>query len=353
MLTSFQTNITLNNSSYPLLVAGLPGFPRNFSRDSFLSGLLMNDADVLQNQLRFSIALQGIKQDPQTGEELGKIHHEYPSYTMLNGKGTMYNACDTTALFCIAANHIQAGEWAHDAVLKSAQYIIRHLQENVFTEDPVHSNATEYGLKVTYWKDSTLLQRDDGEPDYPAQYFLAHCINLCGLRAAKQLLNTTDFDQDITQMIKGIQEFYNPQTKQFALAKDTTGDVIATSDDFLHSLYYLQPEDLTDDQLNYIITSALELETDFGYRTNSADFCDLLDSYHSCTLWPFEQGFIYLGAQKFGLSYQMQVCKRVMKTLDTEPEILLFHSNNGQEYKKAGNDPQLWTYAVKKFFDSL
>jgi glycogen debranching enzyme len=350
MLSRFRTNITFNDNNYPLLVAGLPGFPRNFSRDSFLSGLLMNDHTLLEEQLRFSMALQGAQSDPLTGEELGKIHHEYPSFTMPNGLETMYNACDTTALFCIVADHISAGSWAYDAVSKSAQYIVNHLQHGLFTEDPSYSNATAYALKVTYWKDSTLLQREDGEPDYPAQYFLAHCMNLAGLRAAKHLLKTNEFDAHIEAMKQGIGTFYNAETNTMMIAKDTTGDVYAVSDDYLHGLYYLEPSDVSATQLDYIIQSSKELETDFGYRTNSADFCDLLDSYHSCTLWPFEQGFIYLGAQKFVLIHVMDVAKRVVKTLDTDPEILLFHTNNGQEYKKSGNDPQLWTVAVKQFF---
>jgi hypothetical protein len=207
-------------------------------------------------------------------------------------------------------------------------------------------------LKVTYWKDSSLIDRDHGIPAFPVCFTFAHFQNIAGLRAAQRLVPEVDLTTTIEAMVKGIHTLFDPNKGQFAIARDGQGDVFAISDDFLHGLYYLMPGDLTQVELKFIMATAKALETDFGFRTNSSDRCDLNDKYHTCTLWPFEQGFIDMGATKFGLAEIGDIASRIAQSLDTLPEFCYIDSD-GKILEPAGNNPQLWTGAVKTYFENL
>ena len=91
------------------------------------------------------------------------------------------------------------------------------------------------------------------------------------------------------------------------------------------------------------------METKIGYRTLSPGEADRVkDKYHTYTVWPFEQAIIHAGARKFGLTDVQEKCLRIVPYLDTHPEI--FTLDKG--IKKGGCDPQLWTIAAKKYFES-
>src|SRR5579863_7794123 len=83
-----------------LYQAADPGYAANFSRDSLTYALLAEDLRALRAQIEFSARHQGRRRDPESGEEVGKIHHELPG-VLMRGLWTTYNACDTTALFVI------------------------------------------------------------------------------------------------------------------------------------------------------------------------------------------------------------------------------------------------------------
>ena len=96
----YRLKIKIDNLN--LYNAGLPEFTRNFTRDSIISALIMQNAEMLRGQLIFCEKKQGQNKNPLNGEEQGKIFHDYPPYA----KGNMtseYNACDTTALFLIGS----------------------------------------------------------------------------------------------------------------------------------------------------------------------------------------------------------------------------------------------------------
>ena len=67
------------------------------------------------------------------------------------------------------------------------------------------------------------------------------------------------------------------------------------------------------------------------------------------TIWPFEQAIINIGARKFGIRRVKNISSKIMKVLDSDPEIFVI---DGKEIKKGGCDPQLWTIAAKKYFEN-
>jgi glycogen debranching enzyme len=354
-MQTFRYTTTINNKEFVAYKAGIPGYERVFARDTIMSALLSENTSMMRHILDICKELQGTKFDAFTGEEPGKMFHEYIGVD-LNGKNTLYAACDTTALYLIGlAWYAQKTEDkmiiknSIDTIRAAVKYIESHVENSIFWEKPPISNSDHLALKVTYWKDSSLQDREGGNPDFPVCFTLAHFQNLAGIRAAAQMLNDEKLHPLIGSMVEGIHSLFHQEKNQFCVARDSQGDVFGISDDFLHGLYYLEPTDLNHDEKAFIHSTSIALETDFGIRTNTSDKCDLNDRYHTCTLWPFEQGFIHSGAKKFGFNDLQYICERSVRLLDSYPEFSYIDSE-GIEAQKAGNDPQLWTWAVKKYF---
>lgn len=334
--------------------AGLPHFPRNFSRDSLLAGILAEDVDLLDGQLRFCATRQGSRSSPETGEEPGKVHHEYPG-VRLRGLSTEFSACDTTALFLIGHEvHRRlsgSGRLAREqepAIRAAAEYIQNHLRDGFFTEDPAFCGADRFALRVTYWKDAMTLGRDKREPAYPVVYPLAHVQSLRGIRFAGDWTGSSLFQKAAQLMQARLADLYDPGSDSFFLAIDAEGPVRGVSSDSLHALAYLEPDDLPPGHAEAIAASSAILETGAGYRTIDPALAGKgAGGYHTRTVWPFEQAMIHRGAVRFDLPRAAEVSSRVVRFLDTAPEYLDVPDG---DVVKGGCDPQLWTIAAKRYF---
>ena len=147
-------------------------------------------------------------------------------------------------------------------IKEAVEYIKSHLMDFVFYENPKHCGNNKFALKVTYWKDSELLKRKNGSPEYPVAYTLAHIINLCAIRCASKLLNNDKNLNEISlKMKERISQFYDHDNHSFYIAIDSLGPVSGVSSDMLHSLFYLDKNDLSNQQLQSIITNSKQLET--------------------------------------------------------------------------------------------
>lgn len=155
LLDPYKTKID-DESCY---FAGLPGYPRNFSRDTLLAGIIATDKDLLDSQIEMSAHYQGKKDDYITGEEAGKIHHEMPGVVFAEPYLTTYNACDTTALYLIGLE-FQAylyeelperyDKLKYKASIDSAlHYLNWHIVDDIFWEFPP-AGAEQFSLRTTY-----------------------------------------------------------------------------------------------------------------------------------------------------------------------------------------------------------
>ncbi len=353
---------------FTLYNAGLPGFPRNFTRDSIISAILSRDSKMLENQLNFCTYEQGVNKNPKNGEEPGKISHEYPAID-LNGVSTKFSACDTTALFLIGHKFYidltgdkSLAEYQQKSIENAIEYILSHLnQDSLFMEDPKFCYGKRFATKTTYWKDSEIINRKNGEPVYPICYLLAHVQNMCGIKCVAKILDPKYFRIG-EKMKKGMEKLFNQESDNFYIAIDKKGPIEAVSSDFLHMLFYLEPGDLKNKQLERIIESSKKIETEIGYRTLEPEFANKIKSeYHSRTIWPFEQAIINNGAMKHrlwaerygfadlakSLRHVEEISSRIVSKLDTDPEIFIL---GNPKTEKGGCDPQLWTIAAKKYF---
>jgi len=337
---------------------GSPNYRRNFSRDGFIAGIIASDSEILRSQILYSSKHQGQKKDPQSGKETGKIHHEIPAIT-LRSLSTKYNACDVTALSLIARRRYQELTGDHSLVEMyknqidgEIAYILSHLKDDVFIETPQFCGGKRFALKVTYWKDSELLDREGGEPFYPVVYPLAHAINLSGIRSAAEITASHELKEIAERMAQKLKTMFDKKRGTFYIAVDEKGPVRGVSSDALHMLFYLKPGDIPSAMVKQIVESSEALETPLGYRTLEPEAAKRMqDKYHANTVWPFEQAMIHQGAKQFGLNRPLEVTERILKWITiSNPE--LFEIKDDDQFQSGGCDLQLWTVAAKSYFMS-
>lgn len=331
--------------------AGLPRFPRNFTRDGIISALLFDDVKMMRDQLLFCALHQGARHDPHTGEEPGKIFHEFPGFP-LRGLSTQFNGCDTTGLWLYGL------AWCNDMALvaqlrpniqKAIAYVRSHLREDgLFEEAPNYCGAEQFALKVTYWKDSVLYGRRNGEAEWPAVFTLAHVQTMAGVRAIGTLLGDDSLLEMASRMSNALDLLWDDDLGTFIPMLDAQGPLRLNTSDPLHTLPYLSPNDISSARLAKIAESSQAVETPLGYNVMiPTEAEDVYYDYHAKTVWPFEQAIIHKGARAFGLSKVAQVCERVVPYIqDSAPETL----STFIELNSLSCDPQLWTIAARTYF---
>eukprot|EP00299_Pterocystis_sp_00344_P015858 c7941_g1_i1.p1 GENE.c7941_g1_i1~~c7941_g1_i1.p1 ORF type:complete len:425 (+),score=103.63 c7941_g1_i1:414-1688(+) len=377
--SNFEDALGMLALPHGLYMAGLPNFPRNFVRDSIITSLIMEDNTMLLAQLRFAISRQGQERDPNTGEEPGKMFHEYPGFP-INGLWTDYNACDATALFVIgvfeAVQHdlkqveMKVGDegWEHHskiwkemrcAVEKAVfEYIVPHVDDSgFFFEDPSLADAKRFALKVTYWKDSKLLGTGH---HFPVTYSLAHAQNYRAITRAVALFPTNTHLRTLSVKMKSaLHQLFDSDRGMFAISFNTKLNTHhhGISSDSLTALYFLEPSDIPEGAARMIEMNSTPLETAIGYATETIEGVASADQpigYHLNTVWPFEQALIHLGAARHGLPHATEVSSRVQQILiDGTGRFPELARVQGNKVKFLGCSPQLWSIAAGKYFFKL
>ena len=338
-----------------LYQAGIPGYASNFSRDSFVYGLLADDTGALRAQLEFSAQHQGRAADPTTGEEPGKIHHELPG-AQRGTLATTYNACDTTALFLQAIAYL-AKRGGHDVVGRyranidrALDYVFEHLHGDVFYEDTRQSGGERFALKVTYWKDSELnLAGPEREPPYPVSYALVHFQYKAALQAIGALTGSTDLlDRAAAMTSRGLKMFWRGDHFAVAISgKETIAD--AASSDSLHAVLYLHPDEIEPADAVSIVTNSERLATRFGYLPALPESSEV-DPYHTRYVWVHEQALLHAAARRHRLTRAEHVARRVTPIFAHGfPELVdPVDGSTG-----AGNVTQLWAIGAHRYFQRI
>lgn len=343
--------------------AGFPHYPRNFSRDTFIAGIVASNPGLLASQLSVSSKRQGVEQNPNTGEMPGKIHHEYPGVTLNGGdKYTTYNACDSTALFLIAAEGLmRLEEPAYDSFMerdsdkiKSAvDYILAHVElDGLFWERPPKGSGG-FALKVTYWKDSILPHADGkAEPVYPVVFSLAHFIAARALQSASIILGDDSLgDVSDTMFQTGIKEFIRPDG--FTVYRDSSDSLDQVSSDELNALAYIPNAYGYLLPLDAIQKRAKLLETPFGYMCTPLDVSlQLSDRYHGDAVWVADMAMVHYGATKFDLQTEAGVAASVAEHIGEGQELFSVYVGDTGTVTPvpAGCNKQLWSIAAREYF---
>lgn len=336
-----------------IFYAGLPSFTRNFSRDSIIYGLLSGDPQALLAQIDYSSKHQGKTSNALTGEELGKIHHEFPA-GVWRGRATTYNACDTAALYLIAIGKLaemgygEVLEKYRESINNAVHYILSHLREDLFYEDPRLCGAKNFAVRVTYWKDS-VLNGPYEEPNYPIVYSLVHFQSAYALQIIGRATGTEEWvKKGAIMKTVGVDMLWAGD--HFITAKDANSFVIdPPSSDSLHSLLYLEPNEIKAAYVKSIDTYSSQLVTTAGFMSGISQ-TDNPDTYHTRYLWVFEQALLHAAARKHSLKDTELVAERVMEFMDDDSFPELLDAENG--FIGAGNSIQLWSVGAYRYFNN-
>jgi len=357
VIEQLRMDVEINGKLLHLYNAGFKEGEKRFglfARDLFLSGFIMDDPDFLRRVVEFACLTQGREEDPRTGEEPGKVIHEY-EHVELRGRETRYNASDTTQLALVALGRLL--EEGHEdfvsskvpCIRRGLDYLYEHIENDIFWEDPTYCGADRFALRSTYWKDDRLPNRD--HPDYPVAYSLVQALTVAAFRAAADMANSLDFDpsgSELTETADRLVEalftvLWDEETRSPAIARDERGPITGVSSDALHLLAYLEPEDVPREKLDRIVAAAELLETPYGFRTYAPEQTDYSpDSYHLGSVWPFEQYFIARAGRKFGRDSLIKEAGKALRALDEHGFYELF-GWDGEEIEPLGCDRQLWS----------
>lgn len=325
-----------------------------FARDLFLSAFMLDDSGFLRDVVKFACLTQGEKRDPQTGEEPGKVIHEFEHVT-LRGRKTRYNASDTTQFTLIGLGKLldngnrQFVTECAGSIRGALTYLFNHIEEGIFWEDPSFCGADRYALRSTYWKDDRLPGRE--HPHYPVAYSLVQAQTVAALREGAKLAGVIDCGCGRNKMLDAADKIVNSflstlwsKENDFpAIAKDDQGLISGISSDGIHALAYLEPKDLPNGKLESIMENAESLLTPYGFRTYGANQPDYSpNSYHLGSVWPFEQYFIARAGSKFNRSWLINAAGKNLEALDEYGFYELFGWEEG-ELRPLGCDLQLWS----------
>ena len=334
--------------------AGLPGYESNFSRDSLVYGFLADDVAALRAQLAFSARHQGRRADPDTGEEPGKIHHEYPGVRQSN-LWTTYDACDTTALFLLAiADLVNRGQKDllrryRSNIERALEYVFSHLIDDVFHEDSRRADADRFALAVTYWKDSELnLPDPHSPPGYPIAYSLVHFQYKAALKAIGDATRSSEllaWANSLTQ--RGLATFWEGDHFRVA-TRGTTTVADGPSSDSLHTLLYLDPEDIPRSDAMKIVAYSEQLVCRCGYLP-ALPLSESVDPYHTRYVWVHEQALLYEAARRHELEWAQQISARILPAFRNGfPELV---DPTAKKPATAGNPTQLWSVGAFLYFE--
>jgi len=356
-LQQLKVKIELNEVSFSLFNAGTrqgkPWFGL-FPRDLLTACLMLRDPVLLRDTIGFCVETIGAKCDSRTGEEPGRVLHEW-NLVERNGYFSQYNAAETSHLFIIAAweyllrgEGIQAKNWA-DALRQAGEYILRHIDAGLFWEDPRHCGAVQYMAYATYWKDSHLPGRLNVV--YPIAYTLVQAQTVAALRALARLEEKLQLGFSV-QHLRSLsfqaadclwEKLWDQDTDYPLIAIDHEVMISGISSDALHMLAYLDKEDIPKRKLEAIVKGARRLETAYGYRSYAPGQIDYSPTaYHLGSIWPYEQFFIGKAAKIHDLAHIFNCSLRLTDALMEHgfPELLIWEDKT---LAAGGCDLQLWS----------
>jgi glycogen debranching enzyme len=314
----------------PVVAAGAPWFMALFGRDSLLTAwmTLTLDPRLALCTLHTLTRLQGVRVDPLTEEEPGRILHEVrlgPDAALALGGGTTYyGTADATPLFVMLLGELDRWGGLPDddrpslvaAADRALQWVLEYgdADGDGFVEYRRH---TDRGLVNQGWKDSfDGVNHADGHIAIPP-------IALCEVQAyvyaayqARAGLAEADGDATTAQRWRSKAArlkaafnlaFWMPEQQAFALALDGAKEQVdAIASNMGHCLW----TGIVDDDKAPAVAAHLAgpaLSSGFGVRTLSTDMTAYNPmSYHNGSVWPHDTAITVAGLARYGFIEEAQ-----------------------------------------------
>jgi glycogen debranching enzyme len=314
----------------PVVAAGAPWFMALFGRDSLLTSwmTLSLDPRLALCTLRTLAAKQGVRVDPLTEEEPGRILHEVrlgPEAALALGGGTVYyGTADATPLFVMLLGELD--RWGalpgtdRESLIAAADRALMWISEygdadgDGFVEYRRH---TDRGLINQGWKDSF-----DGV-NFADGHLATPPIALCEVQAytygafqARARLAEADGDSVLAQQCRSRAArlkaafnlaFWMPEQSAFAIALDGAKcQVDSVTSNMGHCLW----TGIVDDDKAAEVAAKLSgpsLNSGFGIRTLATDMGAYNPvSYHNGSVWPHDTAIAIAGLERYGFFKEAQ-----------------------------------------------
>ncbi|OAN41844.1 glycogen debranching N-terminal domain-containing protein [Mycolicibacterium iranicum] len=365
----------------PVVAAGAPWFMALFGRDSLLTGwmTLTLDPRLALCTLRTLARLQGVRVDPLTEEEPGRILHEVrfgrEVALALGGGNTYYGTADATPLFVMLLGELDRwGALPDDdratlvaAADRALEWIANYgdADGDGFVEYRRH---TDRGLFNQGWKDSfDGITHEDGRVAVPPIALCEVQAYVYGAYRARAKLADVDGDAATAQhwrskavVLKAAfnRAFWMPDRQAFAMALDgAKRQVDAVASNMGHCLW----TGIVDTGKAAPVAAHLSgpmLFSGFGVRTLATDMTAYNPmSYHNGSVWPHDTAIAVAGLVRYGFIPEAQQISTALVEASQHfggrlPE--LFCGFDRAEFRSpvpypTSCSPQAWAAATPRF----
>jgi glycogen debranching enzyme len=349
-----------------------PGrFHALFGRDSLITSLQLLPArpDVARATLRVLASLQGVRDDPETDEEPGKIVHEYRpeaeqrfvdmGWPVRDGELRYYGSADGTSWFLVvldALGDASLTDELSDAWRGAAGWLERALERGggLVRWGPRLSSG---GLLQQGWRDTTgpqgaygggILHADGSVPEPPVADADTQAAAMSALRAAARLSGEERWPELAARMADRIAEAFDPDT--MAVDRDD-GRVLGGGSQIG---WLLWADALADDGSRERFAARLcepDVLTDFGLRTLSSSHPQFEPhAYHRGAVWPFDSWICWGGLRAVGRHAEAERVRRgvldALERLGGAPELYAV-TQDGPNPIPIANQVQAWTVGAR------
>lgn len=322
--------------------AGLPRFNGLFGRDSLICAwqLLDTEPDIAKNTLKILAELQGRKTDVKTGQEPGKILHEYyPSYTSaqwfkeyksgyswLKKEKPVYFSVDSTPLFLFIfsfyfkktgdekflekhwKNIAAAAEWLKEYGNRDKDFFLEYARQGV--AGSFHQGWKDCPDDCLEIKPPVALVEVQGY-QYLALKEVSELAEIMGdkILAVRLKERAENLKKEFNE------KFWMPAKKFYCLAlngKKEQRKAITSNPGHL-----LFTGIVADDKIDFVVKRLFrpDLWTRFGIRTHSSEEPDFnYKSYHLGSVWPHDNWIIARGLKKSGYAKEERKIKTAILT---------------------------------------
>jgi glycogen debranching enzyme len=348
-----------------------PGrFHALFGRDSLIVALQLLPVrpDIARATLRVHARYQGMRDDPETDEEPGKIVHEYRpqapdrfeymGWPLRDGELRYYGTADATCWFLVVLAALDEPDVTAelDAAWRAAGgWLERTLERGggLVTHGP---RAASGGLVQQGWRDTInplsghhggILRPDGSVPEAPLADADTQAVALVAARALKLLSGDERYDAMLAALVDRVAEAFGPDT----MAIEKGGRAVEGAGSQLGWLLWSDalPEELVTRMADRL--SAPDVLTKFGLRTLSerSPVFDA-DSYHRGSVWPFDSWLGYGGLHAAGRDTEADIVRagvlEAIERLGHAPELYAV-GPDGPRPIPISNFVQAWTIGAR------
>jgi glycogen debranching enzyme len=310
----------------PVVAAGAPWFMALFGRDSLITSwmLLPLDHRLALGTLRTLAEHQGVRTDPATEEQPGRILHEMrfgaAASLALGGRNAYYGTADATSLFVMLLGEVH--RWGVDpaavrALLPHADRALEWIERygdadgDGFVE---YHRATEGGLPNQGWKDSWdgITFADGSLARSPIALAEVQAYTYAAYLARADLCDDDADREHWTGRAAALKRAFNdafwlPDRGWYALALDADKrPVDSLTSNIGHCLW----TGIVDDDKAAAVAGHLmspEMFSGWGIRTlaTSMEAYNPM-SYHNGSVWPHDNALCAAGLMRYGFTEEAQ-----------------------------------------------